>query len=100
MLIQMPCQNLALNIMFSITYGRCQLLKINSIFTIGHRLIRFIRMFRRKGVFCMKQPAPIDVGTQMDVVRYCLSVAREDLETAQLTFGICSLMIQRDRDRN
>ena len=34
----------------------------------------------------MKQPDSIDVGTQMDVVRHRLNVAREDLETAHLTF--------------
>mgnify|MGYP004642374841 CR=1 FL=1 len=34
----------------------------------------------------MKQPDSIDVGTQMDVVRHLLNVAREDLETAHLTF--------------
>ena len=34
----------------------------------------------------MKQPDSIDVGTKMDVVRHRLSVAREDLETTQLTF--------------
>ena len=34
----------------------------------------------------MKQSDSIDVGTQMDVVRHRLNVAREDLETAHLTF--------------
>ena len=34
----------------------------------------------------MKQPDSVDVGTQMDVVRHRLNVAREDLETAHLTF--------------
>ena len=38
-------------------------------------------------MFYMKQPDSIDVGTKMDVVRHRLSVAREDLETAQLTFN-------------
>lgn len=37
-------------------------------------------------MFYMKQPDSIDVETKMDVVRHRLSVAREDLETAQLTF--------------
>ena len=34
----------------------------------------------------MKQPDSLDIGTQMDVVRHRLNVAREDLETAHLTF--------------
>lgn len=34
----------------------------------------------------MKQPDSLDVGTKMDVVRHRLSVAREDLDTAHLTF--------------
>ncbi|MDO5423709.1 MAG: HEPN domain-containing protein [Eubacteriales bacterium] len=34
----------------------------------------------------MKQPNPLDIGTQMDVARHRLRVAREDLETAILTF--------------
>lgn len=34
----------------------------------------------------MKQPDSIDMGTKMDVVRYRLDVAREDLETAKLIF--------------
>ena len=34
----------------------------------------------------MKQSDSVDVGTQMDVVRHRLNVAREDLETAHLTF--------------
>lgn len=34
----------------------------------------------------MKQPDSLDVGTQMDVARYRLLVAREDLEAANLTY--------------
>ena len=34
----------------------------------------------------MKQPDSLDVGTKMDVVRHRLNVAREDLDTAYLTF--------------
>ena len=34
----------------------------------------------------MKPPDSVDIGTQMDVVRHRLNVAREDLETAHLTF--------------
>ena len=34
----------------------------------------------------MKQPEPLDIGTKEDVVRHRLGVAREDLETARLTF--------------
>lgn len=34
----------------------------------------------------MKRPDSLDVGTKMDVVRHRLSVAREDLDTAYLTF--------------
>lgn len=34
----------------------------------------------------MKRPDTLDVGTRMDVVRYRLNVAREDLDTAYLTF--------------
>ena len=34
----------------------------------------------------MKQPDSLDVGTKMDVVRRRLNVAREDLDTAYLTF--------------
>ncbi len=34
----------------------------------------------------MKQPEPLDVGTKMDVVRHRLNIAREDLDTAHLTF--------------
>lgn len=35
----------------------------------------------------MKQPESIDVGTKMDVVRHRLNVAKEDLDSARLTFG-------------
>lgn len=35
----------------------------------------------------MKQPDSLDAGTKMDVARHRLSVAREDLDTARLTFG-------------
>ena len=34
----------------------------------------------------MKQPDSSDIGTRMDVIRHRLNVAREDLETAYLTF--------------
>ena len=34
----------------------------------------------------MKQPDSLDVGTKMDVVRHRLNIAREDLDTANLTF--------------
>ncbi|MDD7220142.1 MAG: HEPN domain-containing protein [Clostridia bacterium] len=34
----------------------------------------------------MNQPDSLDVGTKMDVVRHRLNVAREDLDTAYLTF--------------
>ena len=34
----------------------------------------------------MKQPDAIDIGTKMDVVRHRLNVAKEDLDTALLTF--------------
>lgn len=34
----------------------------------------------------MKQPDSLDVGTKMDVARHRLTVAREDLDTAYLTF--------------
>lgn len=34
----------------------------------------------------MKQPEIPDIGTKMDVVRHRLNVAREDLDTAKLTF--------------
>ena len=34
----------------------------------------------------MKQPDSMDVGTKMDVVRHRLNIAREDLDTANLTF--------------
>lgn len=34
----------------------------------------------------MKQPDSQDVGTQMDVVKHRLQVAKEDLDTANLTF--------------
>ena len=34
----------------------------------------------------MKQRDSLDVGTKMDVVRYRLNVAREDLDAANLTF--------------
>lgn len=34
----------------------------------------------------MKQPEILDVGTEIDVARHRLNVAREDLETANLTF--------------
>lgn len=35
----------------------------------------------------MKQPDSLDVGTKMDVARHRLNVAREDLDTAHLTFA-------------
>jgi len=47
---------------------------------------RFMPMCREKGWFYMKQPDSLDMGTKMDVVRHRLTVAREDLDTAHLTF--------------
>lgn len=35
----------------------------------------------------MKQPDSLDIGTQMDIARYRLQTAREDLDTANLTFS-------------
>ena len=34
----------------------------------------------------MKQPDSVDAGTRMDVVKYRLQVAKDDLDTAYLTF--------------
>lgn len=34
----------------------------------------------------MKQPDSLDIGTKMDVARHRLNVAKEDLDTAHLTF--------------
>ena len=34
----------------------------------------------------MKQPDSLNVGTKMDVIRHRLNVAREDMDTANLTF--------------
>lgn len=34
----------------------------------------------------MKQPNTLDIGTQMDVAKHRLRVAKEDLDTAKLTF--------------
>lgn len=34
----------------------------------------------------MKQPDSVDIGTRMDVAKYRLDVAQEDLDTAHLTF--------------
>ena len=34
----------------------------------------------------MKQPDSIDIGTQMDIARYRLQTAKEDLDTAKLTY--------------
>ena len=34
----------------------------------------------------MKQPDLADIGTQMDVVKYRLMAAKDDLDTAKLTF--------------
>lgn len=34
----------------------------------------------------MKQPEDLDIGTKMDVARHRLMAAREDLDTANLTF--------------
>ena len=36
----------------------------------------------------MKQPDPLESGTQMDVARYRLQTAKEDLDTANLTFSL------------
>lgn len=35
----------------------------------------------------MKQPESLDTGTQMDIAKYRLQTAREDLDTANLTFS-------------
>lgn len=35
----------------------------------------------------MKQPDSLETGTQMDIARYRLQIAREDLDTANLTFS-------------
>lgn len=35
----------------------------------------------------MKQPDSLESGTQMDIARYRLQTAREDLDTANLTFS-------------
>jgi len=34
----------------------------------------------------MRQPDSLDVGTKMDVARHRLNIAKEDLDTAHLTF--------------
>lgn len=34
----------------------------------------------------MKQPDSIDIGTQMDIANYRLQTAKEDLDTAELTY--------------
>ena len=34
----------------------------------------------------MKQPDSLDSGTQMDIARYRLQTAKEDLDTAKLTY--------------
>ena len=44
-------------------------------------------MYRKKGLFYMKQPDSVDIGTTTDVIRYRLHVAREDLDAARLTFA-------------
>ena len=36
----------------------------------------------------MKQPDSLDIGTKMDVARHRLNVAKEDLDTAHLTFEV------------
>ena len=35
----------------------------------------------------MRQPDSLDIGTQMDVARHRLQTAKEDLDTANLTFS-------------
>lgn len=35
----------------------------------------------------MKQPDSLDIGTRMDIAKYRLQTAREDLDTANLTFS-------------
>ncbi|MDO4345559.1 MAG: hypothetical protein Q4C50_12245 [Eubacteriales bacterium] len=44
----------------------------------------------------MKQPDSLDVGTQMDVARHRLRIAKEDLETANLTFEAVSFIKDKD----
>lgn len=48
-------------------------------------------------MFCMKQPENPDVGTKMDVARHRLMVAREDLDTANLTFEAGKLRAANNR---
>jgi len=45
----------------------------------------------------MKQPEELDVGTQMDVARHRLIVAREDLDTAKLTYEAGKLRAANNR---
>lgn len=45
----------------------------------------------------MKQPEDLDVGTKMDVARHRLMVAREDLDTANLTFEAGKLRAANNR---
>jgi len=45
----------------------------------------------------MKQPEDLDVGTKMDVARHRLMVAREDLDTANLTYEAGKLRAANNR---
>lgn len=36
----------------------------------------------------MKQPDSIDIGTHMDIAKYRLQTAKEDLDTAELTYKL------------
>jgi uncharacterized protein (UPF0332 family) len=45
----------------------------------------------------MKQPESLDVGTQMDVAKHRLQVAKEDMEAAQLTFEAGKLRAANNR---
>lgn len=45
----------------------------------------------------MKQPEPLDIGNQMDIARYRLQTAKEDLDTANLTFSAKQLRAANNR---
>lgn len=48
----------------------------------------------------MKQPEILDVGTEIDVARHRLNVAREDLETANLTFEAGQYLFGKEKKPN
>lgn len=43
----------------------------------------------------MKQPDSLDSGTKMDVAKYRLQTAREDFDTANLTFSSKEITAQQ-----